>query len=199
MPDVDPLEFRDGSDWESWLEVNHSTETEAWLRIGKKNSGVALLSITDALDGALCFGWIDGHRRGLDEVSFLQRYSPRRKRSSWSQVNVSKVEALLAAGRMRPPGLAEVELAQADGRWQAAYESQRTAQTPPDLALALAANPVAESGIRAPWQDGEVRRDPADPQGQHPGRPDQDDRSVRREPWRPRRLRRSRQRPVAVG
>ncbi len=147
MSEVDPLEFRDGSEWESWLEGRHSESTEAWLRIGKKNSGMALLSITDALDGALCFGWIDGHRRGLDDVSFLQRYSPRRKRSSWSQVNVAKIEALVAAGRMRPAGLAEVELARADGRWQSAYQSQRTAETPSDLVAALASNPVAAAAF----------------------------------------------------
>ena len=143
MVEVEPLEFTDGAAWESWLEAHHSSETEAWLRIGKKNASIGLVSIGDALDGALCFGWIDGHRRGLDDVSFLQRYSPRRKRSSWSQVNVAKVEALIAADRMRPPGLADVSWAQTDGRWQAAYESQRTAETPTDLAAALAADPVA--------------------------------------------------------
>ena len=96
---------------------------------------------------ALCWGWIDGQRKGLDDVSFLQRYCRRRPRSSWSQVNVAKVEALTAAGRMRPPGLAEVAAAQADGRWAAAYASQRTAEVPPDLAAALAANPRAAAAF----------------------------------------------------
>ncbi len=149
MPEGDPLEFRDGTEWESWLEAHHSSQSEAWLRIGKKNSGTDLVSITDALDGALCFGWIDGQRRGLDDVSFLQRYSPRRRSSSWSQVNVAKVEVLLAAGRMRPSGLAEVELAQSDGRWQSAYEAQRTAQPPPDLVAALSAEPEAAAAFEA--------------------------------------------------
>ncbi len=117
-----------------------SVRGDAWLRIGKRHSGTALLSISDALDGALCFGWIDGQRKALDDVSFLQRYCPRRPRSSWSRVNVTKVEALTAAGRMRPSGLAEVAAAQADGRWGAAYASQREAGVPADLVAALAQN-----------------------------------------------------------
>ena len=139
------LEFADGAAWESWLEANHQAETEAWLRIGKRHGGLALITISDALDGALCYGWIDGQRKGLDDQSFLQRYCPRRPKSSWSQVNVGKIDALLAAGRMRPPGLAEVEAAQADGRWAAAYEAQRTAEPPPDLVAALAADAEASA------------------------------------------------------
>ena len=102
------LRFADGEEWEHWLTANHDTEAEAWLVIGKKNSGAGLISIEDALDGALCFGWIDGQRRGHDEKTFLQRYSRRRARSSWSQVNVGKVEALIQAGRMQPAGFAEM-------------------------------------------------------------------------------------------
>jgi uncharacterized protein YdeI (YjbR/CyaY-like superfamily) len=96
---------------------------------------------------ALCYGWIDGQRRAHDDVSFLQRFSRRRPRSSWSKVNVAKVEALMAAGRMRPAGLAEVAAAKADGRWEAAYESQRTAAVPPDLAAALAGNSRANAAF----------------------------------------------------
>jgi len=95
------------------------------------------VTASEALDVALCYGWIDGTRRRLDELYFLQWYCPRRPRSSWSKVNIARVEALVAAGRMRPPGLAEVEAAKADGRWAAAYESQRNATVPPDLAAAL--------------------------------------------------------------
>jgi uncharacterized protein YdeI (YjbR/CyaY-like superfamily) len=142
---VDALEFRDVEEWEAWLEVQHGVRSEAWLRIAKKHSGLPLLSISDALDGALCYGWIDGQRKGHDDVSFLQRYSPRRARSSWSQVNVDKVEALLVAGRMRAPGLAEVAAAESDGRWQTAYEPQRTAEPPPDLVAALAGNTAARA------------------------------------------------------
>lgn len=137
---MDILDFPDAAAWETWLAQRHQDEPEAWLRIAKRHSGIATIAISDALDVALCYGWIDGRRGALDEVSFLQRYSPRRPRSSWSRVNVEKVEALMAAGRMRPPGLAEVAAAQADGRWDAAYESQATAEVPPDLAAALAAD-----------------------------------------------------------
>ena len=127
MASADVLEFPDAADWESWRAAWHEERTEAWLRIGKRHSGMAWLTITDALDVALCYGWIDGQRKSLDEVSFLQRYSRRRPKGSWSRVNVEKVEALLAADRMRPAGLAEVAAAKADGRWDAAYEPQRTA------------------------------------------------------------------------
>ncbi|TDD80470.1 YdeI/OmpD-associated family protein [Actinomadura rubrisoli] len=132
------LEFPDAAAWESWLEAQHEARTEAWLRIAKRHSGIVLVTISEALDVALCHGWIDGQRKAYDDVSFLQRYSRRRPKSSWSKVNVAKAKALISAGRMRPGGLAEVEAAQADGRWDAAYESQRTASVPPDLAAALA-------------------------------------------------------------
>jgi uncharacterized protein YdeI (YjbR/CyaY-like superfamily) len=137
------LDLPDAAAWDAWLEASHDRETEAWLRIAKRHSGLSTISIGDAGDVAICHGWIDGHRKGLDDVSFLQRYSRRRARSSWSQVNVARVEALTAAGRMRPGGIAEVEAAMADGRWAAAYEPQSTAEVPPDLAAALAADPVA--------------------------------------------------------
>ena len=148
VPDA-VLDLPDGPAWEAWLEEHHATAPEAWLRIAKKGSGLASLSIGEALDGALCFGWIDGQRRGLDDVSFLQRYCPRRARSTWSQVNVEKVARLTAEGRMRPSGQAEVESAQADGRWDAAYERQSTATVPDDLAAALAADPVAAAAFEA--------------------------------------------------
>lgn len=134
---MDVLDLPDGAAWERWLD-EHAARGEAWLRIGRRGSALTSIGITDALDVALCFGWIDGQRRGLDGVSFLQRYSRRRPRSSWSQVNVGKVEVLTAAGRMRPAGLAAVAAARADGRWAAAYASQATAEVPPDLAAALA-------------------------------------------------------------
>ncbi|PSL07027.1 uncharacterized protein YdeI (YjbR/CyaY-like superfamily) [Haloactinopolyspora alba] len=137
---MDVLEFPDADGWEAWLAANHDTRTEAWLRIGKRHAGVTLITITDALDVALCYGWIDGQRRKHDEVSYLQRYSHRRPGSSWSRVNTEKVDALIAAGRMRDPGMAEVAAARADGRWEAAYEPQRSAEVPPDLAAALAGN-----------------------------------------------------------
>jgi uncharacterized protein YdeI (YjbR/CyaY-like superfamily) len=144
---TDALDFPDAAGWESWLDANHRTRTEAWLRIAKRRSGIASVSIEDALDAALCYGWIDGQRRAHDEVSYLQRYTRRRPGSSWSKVNVAKVGALIAAGRMRPAGLAEVDAAKVDGRWAAAYESQRLAAVPSDLAAALAGNARARAAF----------------------------------------------------
>ncbi|EGD56760.1 YdeI/OmpD-associated family protein [Gordonia neofelifaecis] len=137
------LEFQTGADWERWLEANHAVEPEAWLRIAKRSSTLPGIVIAEALDGALCFGWIDGQRRSNDDDSFLQRYSPRRPTSSWSKINVEKFEALAAAGRVRAAGHAEADAARADGRWDAAYESQRTAEPPADLLAALAFRPQA--------------------------------------------------------
>jgi uncharacterized protein YdeI (YjbR/CyaY-like superfamily) len=144
---VEVLEFRDAAEWESWLETNHGAATEAWLLIGKRRSGAELIGIEEALDVALCHGWIDGQRKSHNGVSFLQRYSRRRARSPWSRINVAKAEALTEAGRMRPSGHAEIEAARADGRWAAAYESQRTAEVPSDLAAALARDPGAHAAF----------------------------------------------------
>jgi uncharacterized protein YdeI (YjbR/CyaY-like superfamily) len=137
------IAFRDAAEFEAWLaeHVNHSRGV--WLKIAKKGSGLASLTDDEAVDVGLCYGWISGQRKAFDQVYYLQKYVPRRPRSRWSQVNVRKVEELIAAGRMQPPGLAEVEAAKADGRWDAAYESQKEATVPPDLAAALAASPVA--------------------------------------------------------
>jgi uncharacterized protein YdeI (YjbR/CyaY-like superfamily) len=137
------IAFRDSAEFEAWLAEHVDFQPGVWLKIAKKGSGVASLTDDEAVDVGLCFGWISGQRRSLDEVYYLQKYVPRRPRSRWSQVNVRKVEALLEAGRMQPSGLAEVEAAKADGRWEAAYESQRDATVPPDLAAALAASPSA--------------------------------------------------------
>ncbi|MCA0156908.1 YdeI/OmpD-associated family protein [Tsukamurella sp. M9C] len=143
------LEFATGDEWDAWLEQHHDTAPEAWLRIARRGSAVPGLTIEDALDGALCFGWIDGQRRSNDADSFLQRYSPRRRTSSWSRINVEKFEALAAAGRVRPAGYAQRDAARADGRWDAAYESQRTAETPPDFKAALAVKPAAAAAFEA--------------------------------------------------
>jgi uncharacterized protein YdeI (YjbR/CyaY-like superfamily) len=137
------MHFADAAAWESWLARHHEDEDDAWLMIAKKGSPVTTLTIVEALEVALCHGWIDSRRRSLDEHCYLQRYSRRRKGSPWSRKNVERVEALTAAGRMRPSGLAEVAAAQGDGRWAAAYAAQRDATVPPDLAAALAARPPA--------------------------------------------------------
>jgi uncharacterized protein YdeI (YjbR/CyaY-like superfamily) len=141
------ITFADAAGWESWLGEHHDREDGVWLKIAKKGSGRTSVTIKEALDGALCFGWIDSQRRTFDEHHYLQRYSARRSTSSWSQVNVEKVEALVAAGRMREPGFAAIRAAQADGRWDAAYERQRDATVPDDLAAALAADDRARSGF----------------------------------------------------
>jgi uncharacterized protein YdeI (YjbR/CyaY-like superfamily) len=137
------IAFRDAAEFEAWLAEHVDQMVGVWLKIAKKGSGVASLTDDEAVDLGLCYGWISGQRKAYDEVHYLQKYVPRRPRSRWSQVNVRKVEALRASGRMRPSGLAEVEAAKADGRWDAAYESQKRATVPPDLAAALAASPRA--------------------------------------------------------
>jgi len=144
---MEPLEFRDATAWDTWLETHHDDRSEAWLRIAKKRSPLTLVTIGDALDVALCHGWIDGQRTAYDEGSFLQRYSPRRPTSSWSKINVDKAEALIDAGRMHPAGLAAIAAAKADGRWDAAYTSQRSAAVPDELASALRANASAETAF----------------------------------------------------
>ena len=133
-------EFAGAGAWERWLAMHHDSVAGVWLRIAKKGSGVSSVSAAEAGDVALCYGWIDSHRKGLDATRFLQKYSPRRPKGTWSRVNVARVERLIAAGRMREPGFREIAVAKADGRWEAAYESQKTATVPPDLAGALDAN-----------------------------------------------------------
>jgi uncharacterized protein YdeI (YjbR/CyaY-like superfamily) len=121
MPDgLDVIMCEDATAWDAWLGANHGRREAVWLKIAKQHAGVPSVTSDEAVDVGLCWGWISSHRRALDETFFLQRYTPRRPGSNWSAVNVAKVEALLAAGRMRAPGLAEVEVAKADGRWDRA-------------------------------------------------------------------------------
>lgn len=141
------LACTDVTRWESWLADHHEQSSGIWLLIAKKGSDEASVSIGEALDVALCYGWIDSQRKSHDTNCYLQRYSPRRPRSPWSKRNVERVEALIDAGRMRAPGLVEVAAAQADGRWAAAYESQRNASLPPDLAAALEQNEPARTAF----------------------------------------------------
>ena len=137
------IALSDAVEFEAWLGAHVDLQAGVWLKMAKKGSGVPSLTSDEAVDAGLCYGWISGQRKSLDEAYYLQKYVPRRPRSRWSQVNVAKVEALIAAGRMRPAGLAEDEAAKADGRWVAAYTSQRDATVPPDLVAALAASPRA--------------------------------------------------------
>ncbi|MGH8971014.1 MAG: YdeI/OmpD-associated family protein [Actinomycetes bacterium] len=148
-PEPGVIAFRDAVEFETWLAEHADRSPGVWLKIAKKGSDVASLTDDEAVDLGLCHGWISGQRKTYDDVYYLQKYVRRRPRSRWSQVNVRKVEALIAAGRMRPSGLAEVEAAKADGRWDAAYASQKEAIVPPDLADALAASPQAAQAFES--------------------------------------------------
>jgi uncharacterized protein YdeI (YjbR/CyaY-like superfamily) len=147
--DAPVIAFRDAAAFEAWLAQNVDQQAGVWLKIAKKATGIPTLTDDEAVDVGLCYGWISGQRRALDATHYLQKYVPRRRRSLWSQVNVAKVQALTAAGRMRPPGLAEVAAAKADGRWAAAYQGQRHATVPPDLAATLARNRRAARAFAA--------------------------------------------------
>ncbi|AZK97402.1 MULTISPECIES: YdeI/OmpD-associated family protein [Streptomyces] len=146
---VEIIAFPDAAAFESWLAEHHGRHEGVWIKVAKKKSGIPTVTEDELVDIGLCYGWVSGQRRSLDEQYYLQKHVPRRPRSLWSQVNVDKVAALTAAGRMREPGLAEVRRAQEDGRWAAAYASQRTAAVPPALAAALAADPEAGKAFEA--------------------------------------------------
>jgi len=143
--------FRTPAAFERWLAGNHGRETEIWVRIYKKATGMPTVTHAEALDVALCWGWIDGIRKGLDDESFLQRFTPRRRKSIWSQVNREHVARLVAEGRMKEPGQREVDAAKADGRWDAAYAPIRSASeasVPEDLRAAIERSPRARAAFR---------------------------------------------------
>lgn len=137
------VEFSGRAEWARWLEENHASSAGVWLKLAKKGSGVASVSAPEALEVALCYGWIDGQGASLDHVYWLLRYTPRTRRSKWSQKNREAALRLIASGEMRPAGLAEVRAAQADGRWEAAYASPKNMTVPEDLESVLNANPDA--------------------------------------------------------
>jgi uncharacterized protein YdeI (YjbR/CyaY-like superfamily) len=136
--------FASPAEWEEWLEQNHESAGGVWIKMAKKASGIESVRHDEAVDVALCFGWIDGRREALDDTHFLQRFTPRRPRGRWSRINRDKVERMTAEGRMRPAGVAEVERARADGRWDTAYEGQRASKVPEDLQRELEARPRAK-------------------------------------------------------
>jgi uncharacterized protein YdeI (YjbR/CyaY-like superfamily) len=152
IPDPKKIKaFKSEAAFDAWMRTHHAGETEIWLRIYKKGSGKPTVSNAEALDVALCWGWIDGIRKRLDDDSFLQRYTPRRAKSIWSQVNRDNVARLTAAGRMQPAGQRQVDAAKADGRWNAAYAPMRTAShatLPDDLRAAIDANPRARKTLQ---------------------------------------------------
>ncbi|MBB5934674.1 YdeI/OmpD-associated family protein [Streptomyces zagrosensis] len=146
---VEVVAFSDAAAFENWLAEHHTHREGVWVKVAKKTSGIASVTDDELVDVGLCWGWISGQRRGLDDRYYLQKYGPRRPRGLWSRVNVEKVAALTAAGRMREPGLAEVQRAKEDGRWDRAYASQATAVVPDDLAAALAGDPAARAAFDA--------------------------------------------------
>ena len=137
------LAFASSEDWEAWLEREHAASDGVWIKFAKKGSGVASVAYPEAVEVALCYGWIDSQMQSLDERFYVQKFTPRRARRKWSRINRDKIEELTKAGRMKPAGLAVVELAKADGRWEAAYASPSTVELPPDLQRALDASPQA--------------------------------------------------------
>lgn len=146
--EVEQLILRDVSAWREWLDANEDESDGVWVLLAKKGvTEPTSLTYAEALDEALCSGWIDGQMKGVDAATFRQRFTPRRKRSTWSVRNVGRIARLTEEGRMRPRGLAEVERAQADGRWAAAYEGSANIQVPPELAAALEASPSAASAF----------------------------------------------------
>ena len=152
VPDSKSIKtFRTAQAFETWMRANHDRAPEVWLKVHKKGSGLASVTTAEALDVALCWGWIDGIRKSFDEQSFLQRYTPRRPRSIWSQVNRDNIARLTAAGRMTPHGQRQVDAAKADGRWDAAYAPIRSTSEdsiPADLRDAIEANARARRMFR---------------------------------------------------
>lgn len=138
-------ELRDRDAWSRWLERHHDSAPDVWLKVAKKGSSVTTVTHAEALEEAIRYGWIDAVRHGHDETYFLQRFTPRGPRSKWSQINRQTAQRLIDEQRMHPAGLAAVEAAKRDGRWDAAYEPQSRATVPPDLAQALAPNPDAKA------------------------------------------------------
>jgi uncharacterized protein YdeI (YjbR/CyaY-like superfamily) len=135
------LAFPSASEWRRWLTANHANSPGIWLRMAKKSSGIASVTHDEAVEEALCFGWIDGQRVKGDDRSFLQRFTPRTRRSPWSKINTERVERLIRAKKMRAAGLRAVAAAKADGRWDAAYEGQAVARVPDDFQAALDRSP----------------------------------------------------------
>jgi uncharacterized protein YdeI (YjbR/CyaY-like superfamily) len=141
------LHFDTQAALEQWLEEQGEDHKGVWLKIAKKGQGVSSVSVAEAIDAGLCFGWIDGLINRFDERFYLIRFTPRRPRSKWSEINARRAEALLAEGKVRPGGLRQIEAAKADGRWEAAYPPASRMEVPPDLAAALDKNPRAAASF----------------------------------------------------
>jgi uncharacterized protein YdeI (YjbR/CyaY-like superfamily) len=143
VSELETIGFASPAEWEAWLEREGERSPGIWVKMAKKASGVASITYAEAVEVALCFGWVDSQKAGIDDTFWRQRFTPRRARSKWSQINRAAAEGLIERGAMRAAGLREVEAARADGRWDAAYPSQRNLEVPEDLTAALAARPGA--------------------------------------------------------
>ncbi|MDQ5818002.1 MAG: YdeI/OmpD-associated family protein [Actinomycetota bacterium] len=139
-PDLPIIPFASRDAWEAWLQEQHATSEGLWLKFAKKDSGIETVTYSEAVEAALCYGWIDGQKASFDDHYWLQRFTPRRPRSKWSKINRQKATELIERGEMKPAGLREVERAKADGRWDAAYDAQSTATVPEDLRRELDKN-----------------------------------------------------------
>lgn len=144
-PELEQRLFATGKAWWTWLQKQHAASPGVWMKIAKKDAPETSVQYPEALDAALCFGWIDGQKKSIDQQYWLQKFTPRAKRSIWSKVNREKVAALIEKGLMQPAGQAEIERAKQDGRWEAAYDSWSAAEVPPDLQAALDANARARA------------------------------------------------------
>ena len=140
---AEAVDFPDRKAWAKWLDRHHNTSSGLWVRLAKKGSDLKSVTYQEALEEALCYGWIDAQKRGESEAAWLQRFMPRAAKSIWSKINRQKALALIESGLMKPAGLREVERARVDGRWELAYDGARTSVVPPDLELAFSANPAA--------------------------------------------------------
>jgi len=154
MPDKSKIElpkiaFASQKEWDKWLKANHLTSSGLWLQFAKKASGTPSVTYAEAIETAICYGWIDGQKQSHSTEAWLQKFTPRGRKSIWSKINREKALALIAGGRMQPAGLAEVERAKQDGRWEQAYDSPSSATVPPDLTAALNKNPRANAFFAA--------------------------------------------------
>jgi len=145
--DLPVIFFENEAEWTAWLEDHFSQQSGIWVKFAKKASGITSLSYASAVDVALCYGWIDGQAQSLDENYYLQRFTPRRAKSIWSKRNIEKIAALTAAGRMKASGLAQVEAAKLDGRWEQAYDAPSAMTTPADFQALLDAHPTAKQNF----------------------------------------------------
>jgi len=145
VPELPILQFKTQADWRTWLQANHETSSGVWLRLAKKNSGEITVNYLQAVEEALCYGWIDGLVHAENESFYRQKFTPRKPKSVWSKINVGRVEKLIAAGKMTAAGQATIEAAKADGRWDAAYNPPSTSKPPADFEAALNANPKAKA------------------------------------------------------